>query len=51
MNPTGAEALARRRPKMLLHEHFDGGLHLPAADRPGLAAWFDANAHAGSLEQ
>ncbi|MFN9747402.1 MAG: adenosine deaminase [Betaproteobacteria bacterium] len=65
MNPTEAEALARRSPKVLLHEHLDGGLRvatlrelalarglpLPAADEAGLAAWFDANAHAGSLEK
>jgi len=50
-------------PKVLLHEHLDGGLRVatllellrarglpsPAPDVPGLAAWFDANAHAGSL--
>ncbi len=50
-------------PKVLLHEHLDGGLRVatllqllldrglavPAADLAGLAAWFDANAHAGSL--
>jgi adenosine deaminase len=50
-------------PKVLLHEHLDGGLRVPtllqllqeqglptpAADVAGLAAWFDANAHAGSL--
>jgi adenosine deaminase len=54
---------ARRLPKVLLHEHLDGGLReatllallrarglaAPAPDVPGLAAWFDANAHAGSL--
>ena len=65
MNPTDAETLARRSPKVLLHEHLDGGLRvatlrelalarglpLPAADEAGLAAWFDANAHAGSLEK
>ncbi|MDE2501512.1 MAG: adenosine deaminase family protein, partial [Burkholderiales bacterium] len=50
-------------PKVLLHEHLDGGLRVatlfellrergiaaPAADVAALAAWFDANAHAGSL--
>ena len=65
MDPTDAETLARRSPKVLLHEHLDGGLRvatlcelalarglpLPAADDAGLAAWFDANAHAGSLEK
>ena len=65
MDPTDAETLAKRSPKVLLHEHLDGGLRvatlrelalarglpLPAADEAGLAAWFDANAHAGSLEK
>jgi adenosine deaminase len=55
---------ARAAPKVLLHEHLDGGLRVgtlrtlllarglkpPAADDAGLAAWFDARAHAGSLE-
>ena len=65
MTTTLADPLARARqlPKVLLHEHLDGGLRVatllellhrrgitPAADTPaGLAAWFDANAHAGSL--
>ena len=54
---------ARLMPKVLLHEHLDGGLrvatllHLlhqrglaaPAEDEDTLAAWFDARAHAGSL--
>lgn len=54
---------ARRLPKVLLHEHLDGGLRVatllellqrrrlgsPAPDVPRLAAWFEANAHAGSL--
>ena len=61
--PVDLLARARRLPKVLLHEHLDGGLRVstllellhqrglqPAADSvPGLAAWFDANAHAGSL--
>lgn len=56
---------ARTLPKVLLHEHLDGGLRVatllellrarqlpaPAADAEQLAAWFDANAHAGSLEK
>ena len=56
---------ARRLPKVLLHEHLDGGLRVatlldllrarglasPADSVPALAAWFDANAHAGSLEK
>jgi adenosine deaminase len=65
MNPSDAETQARRIPKVLLHEHLDGGLRVatlrelllerglpsPASDDAGLAAWFDANAHAGSLEK
>jgi len=65
MNTSDAETLARALPKVLLHEHLDGGLRvatlrelalarglaLPAADEAGLAAWFDHNAHAGSLEK
>jgi adenosine deaminase len=53
----------RELPKVLLHEHLDGGLRVgtvlellqqqgirpPAPDEASLAAWFDANAHAGSL--
>lgn len=63
---TDANALltrARALPKVLLHEHLDGGLRVatllellrergmepPQHDVPALAAWFDANAHAGSL--
>ena len=52
-------------PKVLLHEHLDGGLRVatllallrqrgitPTADSEAeLAAWFDARAHAGSLAQ
>ena len=58
-------ARARALPKVLLHEHLDGGLReatllellrarglpAPAPDAAGLAAWFDARAHAGSLEE
>jgi adenosine deaminase len=65
MTATDAEALARALPKVLLHEHLDGGLRVatlfellsqrglpcPAADVPALASWFEAHAHAGSLEQ
>jgi adenosine deaminase len=57
--------MARRLPKVLLHEHLDGGLRVatllellrergqpaPADDAEALAAWFDARAHAGSLEE
>ena len=56
---------ARALPKVLLHEHLDGdlrvatlfellehrGIRAPAPDVPALAAWFDANVHAGSLER
>lgn len=56
---------AHEMPKVLLHEHLDGGLReatllellqqcgmpTPAADVPGLARWFDARAHAGSLTE
>jgi len=60
-----ATLTAQRLPKVLLHEHLDGGLRVatllqllqqrgiapPAPDEALLAAWFDANAHAGSLEK
>ncbi len=53
----------RALPKVLLHEHLDGGLRVatlldllrqrklasPAPDAAALTAWFSANAHAGSL--
>jgi adenosine deaminase len=56
---------AQQLPKVLLHEHLDGGLRVatllqllqqrglqaPVDDVPGLARWFAANAHAGSLEK
>jgi len=56
-------AQARALPKVLLHEHLDGGLReatllellqarglpAPATDVPGLVRWFDERAHAGSL--
>jgi len=65
MRASDAETLARAMPKVLLHEHLDGGLRVatlfellgarglpcPAGDVASLAAWFDARAHAGSLEQ
>ena len=52
-------------PKVVLHEHLDGGLRVetlfdllharglavPAPDAARLGAWFNANAHAGSLEK
>ena len=54
---------SRALPKVLLHDHLDGGLRpatllellrsrgleAPADDAASLAAWFDARAHAGSL--
>ncbi len=56
---------ARALPKVLLHDHLDGGLRVstlldllrqrgmapPAPDDARLYAWFNANAHAGSLEK
>lgn len=61
--PSDAADFARRLPKVLLHEHLDGALRVttlfelmrmhgiasPADDVAGLAAWFEARAHAGSL--
>ncbi len=60
--PFTAES-SRALPKVLLHEHLDGGLREstllelldargiahPARDVAGLARWFDERAHAGSL--
>src|SRR5215510_6245181 len=57
-------ATARALPKVLLHDHLDGGLRPatllellrergvepPASDAAALAAWFDQRAHAGSLD-
>lgn len=54
----------RAMPKVVLHDHLDGGLRvstlmellrqrslpLPAPDQPGVEAWFQQRAHAGSLE-
>ncbi|MFO1336687.1 MAG: adenosine deaminase family protein [Burkholderiaceae bacterium] len=62
-DPLATPDTLRRLPKVLLHEHLDGGLshrsllrllhsrgiEPPAPDEPGLAAWFQARAHAGSL--
>ena len=62
---TSADRVARALPKVLLHEHLDGGLRVatlldllhqrgitpPALGETSLAAWFNANAHAGSLEK
>ena len=55
--------LLRSLPKVVLHDHLDGGLRvatlmdlmrerglaLPAPDRAGVEAWFQRRAHAGSL--
>jgi adenosine deaminase len=63
--PDSTLSLARALPKVLLHEHLDGGLREatllelldvhgiahPASDVPGLVRWFDDRAHAGSLEE
>lgn len=65
LNPQDLAARARALPKVLLHEHLDGGLRVatllellrqrgiaaPAPDEATLGAWFAANAHAGSLEK
>ena len=63
--PITVEAL-RRAPKVLLHDHLDGGLRpatvvelarrtgygeLPSTDAPGLGAWFRDAADSGSLER
>ena len=64
-SPAALLRKARRLPKVLLHEHLDGGLRVatllallrergiapPAQDEEALAAWFDARAHAGSLDE
>jgi adenosine deaminase len=63
--PPTDDPAARALPKVLLHEHLDGGLRVqtllqllqgrglaaPAPDVASLGAWFSANAHAGSLEK
>jgi adenosine deaminase len=57
--------LTREMPKVLLHEHLDGGLRVatlfellhsrgiapPVPDAPALARWFDDRSHAGSLAE
>lgn len=64
-NDATLQATARALPKVLLHEHLDGGLRVstlrellqdrglasPAQGDAALARWFDDNAHAGSLEK
>lgn len=58
-------AQSQSLPKVLLHEHLDGGLRVgtllellraqglecPAPDEARLSAWFEDRAHAGSLEE
>lgn len=58
-------ATARSLPKVVLHDHLDGGLRpatllellqrrglpAPADDLPALQAWFEDRAHAGSLTE
>jgi adenosine deaminase len=58
-------ALVARAPKVLLHDHLDGGLRpatvvelaaelghdLPSTDPAGLQAWFEDSADSGSLER
>ena len=65
MPDTSDQTLARQMPKVLLHEHLDGGLRVatlfelldqrglpsPAPDVASLARWFDEHAFAHSLEQ
>jgi adenosine deaminase len=62
---TGPRAAIARAPKAVLHDHLDGGLRpatvlelsaeightLPASDAAGLAEWFRAAGHSGSLER
>ena len=63
LNPTPTAIDWQALPKVLLHEHLDGGLRpqtllelcrarglaTPADDAPTLAAWVQANANSGSL--
>jgi len=63
--PTLTEDLIRRAPKVLLHDHLDGGLRpetivelaqeightLPADDAASLRKWFVESADSGSLER
>jgi adenosine deaminase len=64
-NDAAVEAIAHNLPKVLLHEHLDGGLRVstlrellqerglqpPAEGEAALTRWFDDNAYAGSLEK
>ncbi len=64
--PALAPSVIRRAPKVLLHDHLDGGLRpqtiidlaaeigydrLPSQDAEALAAWFVESADSGSLER
>jgi adenosine deaminase len=63
--PTVSRELLNRAPKVLLHDHLDGGLRprtvldlaadmgheLPATDADGLRRWFVESADSGSLER
>jgi adenosine deaminase len=63
--PEPVWAAARALPKVVLHDHLDGslregtllallrsrGMASPADDEAALSRWFDARAHAGSLEE
>jgi adenosine deaminase len=65
MSTQAAWVAAQQLPKVVLHDHLDGGLRpatlfellqarglpCPAPDVPALESWFDARAHAGSLEE
>jgi adenosine deaminase len=60
-----SQSQVRRAPKVLLHDHLDGGLRpptileladeigweLPAHDATGLGRWFEESADSGSLER
>jgi adenosine deaminase len=62
---TASSELLARAPKVLLHDHLDGGLRpqtivdlaaaeghvLPAGDAEGLRRWFEESASSGSLER
>jgi adenosine deaminase len=62
---TVSHELVARAPKVLLHDHLDGGLRpqtvvdlasetgheLPATDADGLRRWFEDSANSGSLER
>jgi adenosine deaminase len=64
-DPPVPRALVARAPKVLLHDHLDGGLRpatvvelaadightLPAGDADGLRRWFEESADSGSLER